>query len=191
MYARTNNGRLWALICSLAFIGLGCAHVISESMRQRAQPPASFSELRANPEGFKGRTVILGGEILRTNNLREGTRIEILQRPLSDTETPRLTDTTGGRFMALCNEFLDPAVYAERRRITVGGQVLGSYTGKVGEVDYTYPVISCEETHLFPSASDELRRYASYPWWYDDPYFYPWVIRPYPFGFRGPYWRHW
>jgi outer membrane lipoprotein len=191
MYARKNYGRLGVLIWSLAFIGMGCTHVISQTVRQQAQPPVSFSELRANPEGLKGRTVILGGEILHTSNLREGTRIEILQRPLSATEMPKLTDTTGGRFMAFCKEYLDPAVYAERRRITVGGQVLGSHTGKVGEVDYAYPVISCEETHLFPTATAELRRYASYPWWYGEPYFHPWVIGPYPYGFWGPHWRYW
>ena len=93
---------LWVLIGWLALIGMGCTHLISEPMRQQAQPPVSFAELRTNPEAFKGRTVILGGEILQTTNLREGTRLEILQRPLSGSETPRLTDTTCGRFMDVC-----------------------------------------------------------------------------------------
>jgi outer membrane lipoprotein len=149
----------------------------------------SFTELRANPEVFKGHTIILGGEILQTYNLQQGTRIEILQRPLSASETPSLTDTTGGRFMAFCNEYLDPAVYAPQRRITVAGQVLGSYLGKVGEVDYSYPLMSCEETHLIPPASAEIYRYASYPWWYGTPYFYPWTVGPSPSW--GPYWRYW
>jgi outer membrane lipoprotein len=191
MYAPEKRSRLWILIGWLALAGMGCAHVISEPLRQQAQPPISFAQLRTNPEVLKGRTVILGGEILQTTNLREGTRLEILQRPLNESETPKLTDTTGGRFMAFCEEYLDPAVYAQRRRITVAGQVLGTYTGKVGEVDYLYPLISCEETHLFPTAGAELRRYAGYPWWYGDPFFYPWTVRPYPFAFWGPYWRYW
>jgi outer membrane lipoprotein len=191
MFVRKQPCRLWVLIGWLALTGWGCSHVISETVRRQAQPPVSFADLRANPEGLKGRTVILGGEILQTNNLREGTRLEILQRPLSESETPKWTDTTGGRFMAICKEYLDPAVYAPQRRITIAGQVVGSYVGKVGEVDYTYPLISCEEAHLFPSASTELRRYASYPWWYGEPTFYPWVIGPYPYAFRAPYWRYW
>jgi outer membrane lipoprotein len=182
MAARKKSHQLWIMLGGLALIGMGCTHVISETVRQQAQPPVAFAELRTNPEALKGRTVILGGEILHTSNLREGTRLEILQRPLSNSEIPQLTDTTGGRFMALCKDYLDPAVYAPQRRITVAGQVLGSYTGKVGEVDYTYPLISCEETHLFPTASAEFRGYASYPWWYRDPYFYP-------YAFWGPYWR--
>ncbi|HXH12751.1 MAG TPA: Slp family lipoprotein [Alphaproteobacteria bacterium] len=177
--------RLWLLIGYLALIGMGCAHVVSEPLRQQADTTLSFAELRANPEAFKGHTVILGGEILQTTNLREGTRIEILQRPLNSSGRPVFTDDTGGRFMAFCQEYLDPAVYAPRRRITVAGQVLGSHTGKVGEVDYLYPLISCQEVHLFPSASAGVRRYAGDPWWYDDPYFYPLAPGFYPSIFWG------
>jgi outer membrane lipoprotein len=191
MHARKHRYLSRGLIGCLALVGMGCAHVISEPLRQQAQPLPSFAELRTNADSLKGRTVILGGEILQTTNLREGTRVEILQRPLSDSEIPKLTDATGGRFMAFCNEYLDPAVYAPGRRVTVAGEILGSYMGKVGEVDYTYPLISCAETHLFPTASAEARRYAAYPWWYGDPYFYPWTVGPYPYAFWGPYWRHW
>ena len=191
MRARDKRSYCWILIGWCALAGLGCTHVISGPMRQQAQPPLSFAELRANADALKGRTVILGGEILQTDNLREGTRLEILQRPLSESEMPKLTDTTGGRFMAFCKEYLDPAVYAPRRRLTVAGEVLGSYVGKVGEVDYTYPLISCGEVHLFPTASAELRRSTPYPWWYGAPYFHPWVVAPYPYAFWGPYWRYW
>ena len=191
MSIRQKDRRLWVLISWLAFAIMGCTHVISGTLRQQAQPPVSFAELRTNPQALKGRTVIVGGEILQTTNLRDSTRIEVLQRPLSGSEAPKLTDTTGGRFMVQCDGYLDPAVYTQQRRITVAGQVLGSYVGKVGEVDYTYPLISCEETHLFPTASAELRRYTAYPWWYGDPYFYPWTVGPYPYGFWRPYWRHW
>jgi outer membrane lipoprotein len=189
MYTPGKRGRLWMLIGWLALAGMGCTHIISETVRQQAQPPVSFAELRTDPEALKGRTVILGGEILQTTNLRDGTRLEVLQQPLSKSEVPKVTDTTGGRFMAFCKEYLDPAIYAQHRRITIAGQVLGSFSGKVGEVDYTYPMISCEETHLFPTVSAE--RYAVYPWWYGAPYYYPWVAGPYPYGFWGPYWRYW
>jgi outer membrane lipoprotein len=192
MHTQEKRGRLWMLIGWLALTGMGCTHLISETVRQQAQPPVSFAELRTNPEALKGRTVILGGEILQTTNLRDGTRIEVLQRPLSESERPKLTDTSGGRFMAFCEEYLDPAIYAQHRRITVAGQVLGTFSGKVGEVDYPYPMISCEETHLLPTASAEALRYATYPQWYGGPYFYyPWAVGSYPYAFLGPYWRYW
>jgi outer membrane lipoprotein len=191
MDAHETRGGLWILIAWLALASMGCTHVISDTWRQQAQPPVSFAGLRTNPDAFKGRTVILGGEILQTTNLRDGTRLEILQRPLGASELPKVTDTTGGRFMAFCHEYLDPAVYAARRRITVAGQVLGSHTGKVGEVEYTYPLISCEEVHLVPGTNAEFPRYTGYPWWYSEPYIYPWSIRRYPSALRRPYWRYW
>jgi outer membrane lipoprotein len=191
MEAQEHRGRLWMLIGWLSLMGMGCTHVISDSLRQQAQPPVSFAELRTNPEALKGRTVIVGGEILQTTNLRDATRIEVLQRPLGDSEAPKLTETTGGRFMALCKGYLDPAVYAQRRRLTIAGQVLGSYDGKVGEADYTYPLISCEETHIFPSATAEALWYAANPWWYGGGYYYPWMVGAYPYPFWGPYWRYW
>ena len=63
---------LWMLIGCLALTGMGCTHVISDTLRQQAQPPVAFAELRTNPEALKGRTVIVGGEILQTTNLRDG-----------------------------------------------------------------------------------------------------------------------
>src|SRR5262245_357636 len=81
MHRHANRGHLWLLIGCLALVGVGCTHVISDTLRQQAQPPVPFAELRVNPEAFRGRTVIAGGEIIETVNLRDSTRIEVLQRP--------------------------------------------------------------------------------------------------------------
>ena len=169
---------LGGLLGLIAILGMGCAHAISESLRAQAEPMIPFAQLRTNPEAYKDRTVVLGGEILNTDNLRDGTRLEVLQKPLDRSEAPQVSDDTGGRFMALCQDYLDPAVYAKGRRVTVAGRVLGSFTGKVGEVDYVYPLISCEETRLWPRA-------VALPYGYYDPWYWP----PYPYAFRRPYYR--
>jgi outer membrane lipoprotein len=179
----------WGLVASMAWasMSLGCAHVISDAVRTQAEPAVPFAHLRANPNAYQGRTLILGGEILDTTNLREGTRLEILQKPLGYSEAPQVTDNTGGRFIAMCEEYLDPAVYAKGRRITVAGRVLGSYTGKVGEVDYIYPLISCQEIYLWPRIARLPPRYDPYDWWYGPPYpylGYSW----HPF-YRRPFWH--
>ena len=176
---------LGGLLGLIALLGMGCAHAISESLRAQAEPMIPFAQLRANPEAYKERTVVLGGEILNTDNLRDGTRLEVLQKPLDRSEAPQVGDDTGGRFMALCQNYLDPAVYAKGRRVTVAGRVLGSFRGKVGEVEYVYPLISCEETHLWPRA-------VAVPYGYYDPWYWP----PYPYAFRRPYYgwpyfRYW
>lgn len=180
--------RLWGLIVIVVLLSTGCAHVISAPLREQAEPPLPFAQLRANPDAYKDQTVILGGEILRTENLQDGTRLEVLQRSLDRSEAPARTDDTGGRFMAVCPEYLDPAVYSEGRRITIGGRVLGSYTGKIGEVVYVYPLISCQETHLWPRTV----AVAPPPLYYYDRFYWP----SYPSVFwrsysRWPYYRYW
>jgi outer membrane lipoprotein len=176
---------LCGLVGIMALLGMGCAHAISESLRAQAEPSVPFAQLRANPEAYKEQTVILGGEILSTENLQQGTRLEVLQKSLDHSEAPMRTDDTGGRFMALCSDYLDPAVYSQGRRVTVAGRVLGSYTGKIGEVVYVYPLIACQEVHLWPrTVAVAPSHYYGWDW----PR-YPYILwRPYA---RWPYYRYW
>jgi outer membrane lipoprotein len=171
---------VFSLVILVALAGMGCVHTVSPGIREQASPPISFTQLRADTESYKDRVVILGGEIVQTHNMPEGSLIEVVQKPLDAAEQPVYTDATGGRFQALCEQYLDPAVYAQGRNITVAGQVLGTRSGQVGEIDYTYPLISCLELHLWPEAVP-VRRYYSYygDFWYGD----PWFWRPWYWGF--------
>jgi outer membrane lipoprotein len=76
----------------------------------------------------------------------------------------------------------------------VAGRVLGARTGKVGEIEYTYPLISCLELHLWPQRIPGPQRYEPYPWWYWGPPWYwppPWYWRPYRYPFWGPLSSYW
>lgn len=173
---------LWCVLGLWVLAGLGCAHTVSQSVRQQAVPPVSFAQLRADPDAYLGRTVIFGGDILSTRNVEQKTFIEILQKPLDRSEAPQITDQSGGRFMARCDGYLDPAVYAKDRQITVAGRVIGTHTGKVGEIEYVYPLLACLETHLLPRPT----AVAAYPYYPDPWYWYPWYRYGYPFF----YYRH-
>jgi outer membrane lipoprotein len=82
-------------------------------------------------------------------------------------------------------QFLDPAVYAAGRRMTVIGTVTGEEERKIAELPYRYPVVAADAIKLWPR---EVVVPAYPPPW---PYYYPW---PYPYGWRyrgwgpGPYW---
>jgi outer membrane lipoprotein len=170
----------------LLLAGAGCAvHTISEGVRRQAET-IPFAQLRADPEAYKDRTVILGGEIWQASNVPEGTLVEVVHKPLDAYERPLLTDRTEGRFMALCNRYLDPAIYARGREVTIAGRVLGTRSGRIGELEYTYPLISCLELRLWPQTVAVPPPYGPYPWWYWDPWYWdPWYFRPY----RSPFWR--
>ncbi len=167
-----------ACLCVLVMgMGAGCAPVISKSLRQQADTTLSFAQLRADPHAYIGRLVILGGELVRTRVVPEGTLLEVVQKPLSRRGRPLFTDHTAGRFMARCKQFLDPAVYAPGRQVTVAGRVLGVYKGRLGDIEYTYPLVSCLEIHLWPQVAPP-QRYLPYPWWYwrpfSHPFWHPW-----------------
>ncbi len=158
------------LLSVVSLTSFGCQHAISKDLRLQAVPAVAFEALRADPDAFKGRTVILGGDILKTENTPQQTSIEILQKPLDRFESPHITDQTAGRFIARCEQYLDPAIYDKGRQITVAGTVLGRYEGQVGEAAYLYPLISCSELHLWPLVSHDTV-YPVYP--------HPWLWHPY------------
>jgi outer membrane lipoprotein len=93
---------------------------------------------------------MLSGDILNTRNLTEGTFLEVLQKSLDAIDRPLDTDRPEGRFMALCEGDLDPAVYSKGRQGTRAERVLGTGTDTVGEMAYVYPLPACWEVYLWP-----------------------------------------
>jgi outer membrane lipoprotein len=91
--------------------------------------------LLASPESYKGRVLVLGGEELKTKRLRDSTQIELLQLPLEDGEAPSLDrQHSQGQFLALQQEFLDPATVVEGTRVTIVGEVSGAKTDRLDDV---------------------------------------------------------
>jgi len=143
----------------------GCSSPISKSVRTEIDPKISFQQLRDQPASYEGRTVLLGGEIIRTHNKPEGTTIEILQKELDRRGRPKGKDETGGRFRVFASGFLDPVVYCPGRRVTIAGAVAGCQVEKVGEVDYAYPLLGAREIHLWQDRPRSVVIYP-YPVWY-------------------------
>jgi outer membrane lipoprotein len=128
---------------------LGCAHVISKELREKADKELSFTALLKNPDNYVGKFVILGGIIASTTNTEEGTYIEVVQKPLNFQGRPEDTDVSGGRFLVLCKGYLDSAIYSQGTEVTVAGEVIGKRVRPLGEIQYTYPLIKSSEIHLF------------------------------------------
>jgi len=160
----------------------GCTPAISKQVREEAGEPVPFEELLERTDDYRGRVVIVGGYILETLNVPEGSWLTVLQAPLDSLNRPESSDLSKGRFLVWSKEFLDPVVYSKERRITVGGQVMGSQQRKLGSLTYQYPVIEAQEIHLWSKEGEYMGPY--YP--YYDPWLYPWYR--YPYRYRYPYW---
>jgi outer membrane lipoprotein len=109
------------------------------------------------PQQAAGRHVLWGGLILGTTNLQDRTRLEVLAYPLDASARPLDESEPQGRFMLEQAGYLDPASYAEGRRISVVGTVTGTLTGQVDESDYIYPLIEARQLHLWSRGSDGVR----------------------------------
>jgi outer membrane lipoprotein len=136
----------------------GCAHVISKEVLQEVDTSVSFVQVLKDPEVYRGKIVLFGGNVIETQNLSNKTLVVVLQRPLGSRGEPSAGDVSEGRFIIQTPGFLDPAIYSPGRKLTVAGTVAGKEVRPLGEIEYTYPIIEKRELYLWPeeeTASDE------------------------------------
>jgi outer membrane lipoprotein len=172
----------WLLLAVL--LG-GCVTAFPKEVTQTADRSVTLTALRADPVAYVDRRVIVGGEIIATRAKTGQTEIEILGRKLRSDDSPDISDRSDGRFLARSAQFLDPAVYAQGRRVTVLGTVRSAEQRTVGDAPYVFPVIELERIRLWPSVRtvDYYYPYGPYP-------YYPWGLYVYP-SFRYRHWHRW
>ncbi|MGH8121485.1 MAG: Slp family lipoprotein [Rudaea sp.] len=128
-----------------------------------------------------------GGEIIKVEPRADTTCFEILSRDLYADARPNRRDHSEGRFIACKKGFLDPAVYAKGRDITVVGAVNGSVRHKVGGYDYTFAKVDADEVYMWPK---RVARPAGYydPLWGPYPPYDPFWGPGWGWGYG---WRRW
>jgi outer membrane lipoprotein len=137
------------MIAVLPAMTMSCAPVFPREALDKVDTRITFAELRKNPEQFKGARVLLAGVIIAARNTREGTLIEVLQKPADSRGGPVETDDTEGRFILQSSQFLDAAVYRPGRRLSVIAEVLGRKELPLDEILYVYPLLVIRELHLW------------------------------------------
>jgi len=163
--------------------------VISRQIKEESLPPTSFRTLLQNINEYTGKTVILGGYVLETENKTDETIIRVLQAPLSFQDKPDSKDKTEGRFIVSYKGFLDPEVYSKDRRITVAGTIIGLQTEEIGSCPYACLKIESREIHIWPEYEYHDHFLYNDPFYYS-PYYYPY--RRYPYYLHSPtYYPYW
>jgi outer membrane lipoprotein len=179
--------KLFSLFFLVLFIS-SCAHVISKDLRTHTDPSLAFGQVYQNPNSYKGKSVVWGGEIIQTTSQKDGTtQIEVFQRPLGWREEPKETLASEGRFLILAEKYLDPYIFRRGRKITVGGEIQGEKIKPLGEMDYRYPLLLSKQIYLWEEY------YYSVPYYYPYYYYDPWWGYPYGwwgFGFHYHYRHH-
>jgi outer membrane lipoprotein len=165
------------LLVMYFLISAGCSP-ITRQLSKEISSDITFKEVIKDPEAYKGKIILVSGIILGSKNTKEGTLMEILQKPADIEGRPRDVDESDGRFLALYKGYLDTAIYSREREVIVAGKVMGKRVLPLSEVVYTYPLISIKEIHLFKARKEERFYPYPYPYWgysprFYDPYWYP------------------
>ena len=142
----------------------GCSGpaVIPAELASQIDTSISFPELLAASSTYSGRTVLLGGEILLTKRMSNGTQFEILQLPVTKDNPPaERRSESQGRFLAMDRHGIDPATLPAGTRVTVIGYVSGDAVQRLDESEYRYPTIEVRHLHAWAPDTYERRRYSS------------------------------
>src|SRR5713101_7070106 len=177
------------LIGACCLLLSGCASSRRDAVQLEYQPPPelqsqveqriSFANVKADPAAYKGRIILLGGEVLTAKRLADRTRLEILHLPRNEFNEPTMNRTASqGRFIAFQKEFLDPATVPPGTRVTVVGEITGTAEGNLDEMKYSYVTLEIRHLQVWPQtplpyarASPDAPFYSSsYMYRYWDPY---------------------
>ena len=146
-------GKGFFCLASLLVLLFSCAPISRQSLRD-VDSTISFPALLKDPERYKGKLVLLGGQIMATTVEQGETWVEVLQHPLNWRQEPEDPDVSYGRFLIRFKDLRDPAVYTKGRMITVLGEVQGQRIMPLQKIEYTYPVLDPRESYLWKSEAE-------------------------------------
>lgn len=156
----------------------GCA-TSPDAIPDPGRDSPSLADVRQAPEDYRGERVRWGGTIAGVENRADTTVVEVVARELERDGRPTDTDGSPGRFLAVVDGFLDPAIHEKGRSFTVTGTVAGTESRRVGEHDYEYVRVDASGHHLW-SQREPVRaaRYSHHGHWpfhhpFHDPFFHP------------------
>ncbi|MBF0529983.1 MAG: Slp family lipoprotein [Deltaproteobacteria bacterium] len=152
VYYSRSRGIWWGLL--LIIISLSaCGPTISEEVRRQVRTDLTFPTVFNDPDSFRGQTVMFNGMILESINTPDGTLLTVLQEPVDYYGRPHDPDKSAGRFMVMDSRYLDVAVYAPGRAVSIVGVVDGSRTLPLGKTQYRYPLLKTKEIYLWKAHS--------------------------------------
>lgn len=99
-------------------------------------------------EADLGSDYLWGGKILSTDVKETETVLTVLSYPLKSSEVPLTSETSGGRFIATYDGFLEPSDYKIGSQVTLLGRLDGFKEAKVSEANYKFPMIKITDIAL-------------------------------------------
>ncbi|SEO86914.1 Slp family lipoprotein [Nitrosovibrio sp. Nv6] len=180
--------RLYSLLVCLS---LSACAGLPAAVKDVPVADITYSQASQNPDSYKDTSVRWGGVIIEVENEENFTLVQVLSYPLNYSGRPQVNKPSEGRFVIKSSQFLDPAVYAKDREITVAGTLEGDIQRMIGKKAVQLPLLSSKAIYLWPV-------YQAYPYGYGyggygygfSPYFgYGYYGSPFYWGgYYRPYW---
>jgi outer membrane lipoprotein len=142
------------ILMGLAALLAACTPALSKDSLKMADPALTFRALVKDPESYRGKNILVGGQILATDTRDGESWVEVLQKPLDWQHRPKDTDQSYGRFLVRIPGFADPAIYSPGKKISLLGEVEGKKVQRLREMDYVYPVLFPREHYLWKTPAE-------------------------------------
>ena len=104
-------------------------------------------------ETLHNNNILIGGTIVNNTRTTTGTQLEIIAYPLDSNHYPRIDNADGGRFLAVNASILDPTSFAPGKQVSLVGKLTSVVTGRLGEIDYSYPNLEISQIFLWTQNS--------------------------------------
>lgn len=149
----------WCVAC-LIWGPAGCTSVVPEALRGAVDRRLTYAQLAQAPESYRGRLVLVGGEVMRVGPAGPDLELTLAERPLSPVdESPLLGLASRGDLVVQVPGGARAAL-REGDVLTVVGVVLGREAGNDAE---SVPRLEARHLQVWPAGS--LQPYAAEPGW--------------------------
>lgn len=153
------------LTITIVWTACSSSNVIPEPLQPQIDPSLTFAQVMTSPDSYRGRMVVVGGEVLKARRIRNGTQLEVLQLPLDDDQRPVAQRTESqGRLLAVDRQGTDPATLQDGTPVTLVAEVTGGTMDRLDEAEYRYPTFEIKHLHVWQDRPDPAMR-RSGPFW--------------------------
>lgn len=134
----------------LIFLLTACTATTKPSIHAKSNNDISYEQVVQNVETYQGQMVRWGGMIGQVANYEDFSELTIVQFPLTRHGVPISTEQSAGRFIVRSEHFLDPLIFSPDKLVTIIGTVKTLQLQKVDQKMLTLPLISLDESHVWP-----------------------------------------
>lgn len=125
MWRRSRGVPIGWCLGALFWVPAGCTSVVPEALRSQLDRSVTYAQLSHDPESYRGRLVLVGGEVTRADFAGRDLALTLADRPISPMdESPTLGAASRGDLVVRVPNGARAAI-REGNVVTVVGIVLG------------------------------------------------------------------